>query len=332
MAKSPLKGADAFIVQRRPALRATAYLTICLMSLVNMAMLSSSWGNARFMRENGAFTGSFVVTSSVVTMVVSGMYAAATIMCMRAQARDTLEPKLCQRLASDGVERMVCCLMTTWWLSMALGVSNMAFVFRDEIRRCVNHRLPRRVLGVSPDVAATACIVFRGSLVLSWLIWAMWIGRTWRAFTRSDMHFDSSIFKEHSASAIDLGAVKPMGTHLVNPDTFSPRDPTAHTAKPESDLDSDCESQAAPRIPYRQPATNACRCAGCPMAKPELAPKYIVRPMADPPVSAPRPGAPQSRRVHARPPQGKPAPHSDTCCPPTVGTATLITEPLHVQR
>ncbi|KAJ2304173.1 hypothetical protein H4R23_005844 [Coemansia sp. Cherry 401B] len=326
MAKSPLKGADAFIVQRRPVLRALAYMVISLMSLVNMSMLSSSWSTARFMRNNGAFTGVFVVTSSVITMLVSGMYAAATVLLIRARIEDQRAPQFARRLAADNVERMVCCLMATWWLSMALNVSNMAFVFRDEIRMCIAHKIPPRVLGkgTSKEAAGLACTVFHGSLALCWMIWLMWVARTWRVFTRSNMHFDSSIFQENGeSSAIDLAAAANAKAQL-NPETFSPRDPNVYQAmQVKHNLDSETESQFT-----NSPGT-ACFCADCPMSvknaqtqrfpapvpRQQNTVKYRVRPLAE---TAPSPLS------QAYPP-------SDYCCEqqPVVGTATLVTEPIN---
>ncbi|KAJ2342046.1 hypothetical protein GGF43_006025, partial [Coemansia sp. RSA 2618] len=271
MAKSPLKGADAFITQRRPVLRAIAYATLSLMSLVNMAMHSSSWSNTRFMRNNGAFTGVFIVTSSILTMVISITYTIATTLIIRARIRDAAAPKFCQRLASDSIERMVCCLMATWWLSMALNISNIAFIFREEIRLCVQHKLPPRMLnkGTSLDDAARACTVFHGSLALCWMIWLVWVARTWRVFTRSNMHFDSSIFQEADVSAIDLAALKPVTARLVNPETFSPRDPNVYRAMQlKHNLDSDAESQYTEDSRPSDMARGArvCQCADCPLS------------------------------------------------------------------
>ncbi|KAJ2803397.1 hypothetical protein H4R20_002916 [Coemansia guatemalensis] len=338
MAKSPLKGADAFIIQRRPMLRIAAYAVISLMSLINMAMLSSSWSSTRFMREYGAFTGSFVVTSSVVTMVVSGILATATFLCVHAEKRDVSSPKFSQRLTSDSIERAACCLMTTWWLSMALSVSNMAFVFRDEISKCVHHRLTRRYLkGVSADTAAVGCEVFRGSLVLCWMIWAMWVVRLWRTFTRSDMHFDSSIFQEPDESVVDMNSVKPVTALLVNPETFSPRGPEAYqTARIRTDADNETNNSSQTRS--AAPQTEACHCADCPLSHVNIQQRtqgqgnvgqdfsatYRVRSNAE--STHPK----QLSQMHTGPTNAYPVPQPDACCqcPPVIGTATLVTEPI----
>ncbi|KAJ1786748.1 hypothetical protein LPJ67_003448, partial [Coemansia sp. RSA 1938] len=73
------------------------------MSLVNLAMLSSSWSNTKFMRTNGAFTGVLVVTSSIVTMVVSAVYAFSTMLIIR-DPQDTA--KLYKRLANTSIEHI----------------------------------------------------------------------------------------------------------------------------------------------------------------------------------------------------------------------------------
>ncbi|PIA17214.1 hypothetical protein COEREDRAFT_7575 [Coemansia reversa NRRL 1564] len=337
MAKSTLKGADALIIQRRPMLRVAAYAMIGLMSLVNMAMLSSSWSSTRFMRDYGAFTGTFVVTSSIVTIVVSGILATATFLCIRAEKQDVASPKFSERLTSDSIERAVCCLMTTWWLSMALSLSNMAFVFRDEINKCVHHKLTRHYLkGVSADTAALGCEVFRGSLVLCWMIWTMWVVRLWRTFTRSNMHFDSSIFQEPNESVLDISSIKPVTAILVNPETFSPRNPDAYqTAKNGTDTDNETVSSNQTRS--TAPQTEACHCADCPLSRVNVLHQtrgqgkmgqglatYRVR-------SKVEGGYPQmSSRIHTSPTSAHPVPQTDTCCqcPPVIGTATLVTEPI----
>ncbi|KAJ1723630.1 hypothetical protein LPJ61_005806 [Coemansia biformis] len=242
MAGSALRGVDALISQRRPVLRIATYAVLCLMAMLNMALLSSSWANTRFMRESGAFTGLFVVTTSAVTMVVSGVLATAVALCRRAQLRDTAAPRICERLTADRAERAACCLMATWWLAMALCVSNTAYVFRGEIGRCANRRFPAGSLprGVSADAAAAACIVFRGSLALSWMVWAVWAARVWRVFARSSMDFDSHAFPEHDSDAVGLETLKPVTAYLVNPETFSPRAPYAYQhAQGAQSLDSD---------------------------------------------------------------------------------------------
>ncbi|KAJ1852320.1 hypothetical protein GGF49_005052 [Coemansia sp. RSA 1853] len=298
MAKSLLKGADAFISRSRPVLRALAYAIISLMSLVNLAMLSSSWSNTKFMRNNGAFTGVLVVTSSIVTMVVSAVYAFSTTLIIRAH-QDTA--KLYKRLANTSIEHIVCCLMATWWLSVSFTMSNMAFVFRAEIKQCVERNIPARDLnpGVTTDSAATACTVFRGSLALCWMIWIMWVGRIWRVLTRSNMHFDSRIFQEADNVAIDLDAIKPVRAELVNPETFSPRYPNA--CKPgqvNHEFDSDTESQYTMN---RQPVRNT-----------RLS-QYTDRPLAVNPMQHSVPNQNVMYKV----------------CPPVVGTATLVTEPVN---
>ncbi|KAJ1895284.1 hypothetical protein LPJ66_004683 [Kickxella alabastrina] len=227
MARSPLKGAEAFIVQRRPVLRAIIYATISLMSLVNLAMLGSSWTNADFMRRNGSFVGAFNTASTIVTMVISAMFAVATIVQKRALARDEPIPKFCKRLMHDRTEKIISCLMAAWWLGMAFALSNMAYVYREDIRRCMQGRSPKQQMGVEVAktaiaAAATACAVFRGSLTLNWCTWLMWMVRMWRTFTRSNIHFDSTIFREPSDSALDMQSFKNIGMPVpINPATFS---------------------------------------------------------------------------------------------------------------
>ncbi|KAJ1811196.1 hypothetical protein LPJ77_000240 [Coemansia sp. RSA 2523] len=298
MAKSLLKGADAFITQSRPVLRALAYVIISLMSLVNLAMLSSSWSNTKFMRTNGAFTGVLVVTSSIVTMVVSAVYAFSTMLIIR-DPQDTA--KLYKRLANTSIEHVVCCLMATWWLSVSFTMSNTAFVFRNEIKQCVERNIKAGDLnpGVTTDGAATACTVFRGSLALCWMIWIMWVGRIWRVLTRSNMHFDSRIFQEAESSAIDLDAIKLVRAELVNPETFSPRYPNARKpGQVNHEYESDTESQYTMN---RQPTQDGTRL------------RYTDGPLD---VNHVQPSVPKQNVMYK-------------VCPHVVGTATLVTEPVN---
>ncbi|KAJ2675310.1 hypothetical protein IWW42_001094 [Coemansia sp. RSA 1085] len=307
MTKTVLKGADAFIVQRRPVLRAIAYAIISLMSLVNLAMLSSSWSNSLFMRNNGAFTGTFVVSSSVVTMIIGGMYAIATAVLIRARVKDAEPPKFCQRLAKDSMERLVCCLMATWWLSMALNISNVAFMFRDEIRRCIQNKARR-------DTAANACTAFHGSLALCWLTWLMWIGRTWRVFTRSNMHFDSSIF-QHAENSIDLQAIKPM-TALYDASLQSPDVYQAVQAK-HSNLDADGQLANSSKITE----ANACVCANCPLSRNAAGNSSNLPPQT---LVATHRVCHAGETAHDQRPYHSHAHFSQ--CTPAIGTATLVTE------
>ncbi|KAI9501472.1 hypothetical protein GGI25_002013 [Coemansia spiralis] len=216
MASTPLKGADLFIVRRRPALRLLAYISISLMSMINLGMIASSWSSTRFMRQNGALLGSLDTATTVLTLIVSVLFSMATF----AQLKPAHASKLCKRLTKDPVEKLLCCLMATWWLAMSMNMSNMAFIYRDEIKICIKKTVPRKVRGnVSKEAMASACRVFHGSLVLNWLIWLLWAVRAWRTFTRENFHFDSTIFREPSESTMDLYASKLV---VQTPGSFTP--------------------------------------------------------------------------------------------------------------
>ncbi|KAJ2724854.1 hypothetical protein GGI07_001707 [Coemansia sp. Benny D115] len=285
MAGSPLKGADAFIVQRRPVLRALTYLAVSLMSLINMAMLSSSWSSADFMRRNGSFMGAFNTATSLATMVLAGLFAIATVVEKRSQDSNQSAPKFSQRLTNNTVEKVVSCLMTAWWLAIALSLSNMAFIFRDDIRRCMHPRTPPPGRRTSPNQQArmvdsqakmaTACTVFYGSVVLNWLIWLLWVVRLWRIFTRSNIHFDSSIFREPpGSSSVNMHAMKgngiaPLPLQQINPATFSPRhpmDPTANISMQSVQYE-DAVAQRLANPMYQTAEQSPCSCPDCFKAK-----------------------------------------------------------------
>ncbi|KAJ2713218.1 hypothetical protein H4R19_002364 [Coemansia spiralis] len=321
MAGSALQKASAALHRRRPALQATVYVAIGLMAMLDMAMLSSSWSSTRFMRASGAFTGLFVVTSAAVTMIASGAFAAAVAVCRRAALHDKAAPWICERATADRVERALCGVMAAWWMAMAMCVSNTAFVFRTEIGRCVSRQFPGRTLppGVSPDAAAVACSVFRGSLILSWMICAMWLLRAWRVLARGALDFDSQTFPELQSPEAGIDALKPVTAYLVNPDTFSPSAPLAHQppAGAPSSRASDCDSPGIPGARFRPTTGHAYRCTNQAVqqgyASSGLNPaaaRYTVQPGG----VAAAPGA----LGH------------DGCCqkPRVVGTATLAIEPL----
>ncbi|KAJ2767255.1 hypothetical protein IWQ57_004024, partial [Coemansia nantahalensis] len=279
-------------------------------------MLSSSWSNTRFMRESGAFTGLFVVTSAAATMAISSVFAAAVETRRRALLHDKATPQICERLTADSVERVLCCLMAGWWLAMALCVSNTAFVFRTEISRCAHRALPSHSLlpGVSPDSAAVACRVFRGSLALSWMICAMWLVRAWRVLARRSLDFDSQSFPERDNPEEGIGALKPVTAYLVNPETFSPGAPLALHQPPDamSSVASDCNSPGIAGARFRPTIGRAYRCSAYGVVQQGhtgggLNPAAV-------PERNPRPDAPE---------------HSACCLRPhVVGTATLATEPV----
>ncbi|KAJ2524799.1 hypothetical protein GGI11_000557 [Coemansia sp. RSA 2049] len=213
MGSTPLKGVDAFLVQRRPAIRLATYVAICLATIINMGMISSSWYNTRFMRQNGAFVGVTNVTSSVLTMVVSAIFATATLQQIQVHSGKRKLTRFCERVTRDPVERIASCLMAAWWLSMSINVSNMAYIYRDEIKLCIAKTMPRqRLNGISRNAAASACRVFHGSLALNWILCLFWVIRSWRTYTRESFHFDSSIFKEPSPNStmMDLYSAKMM--------------------------------------------------------------------------------------------------------------------------
>ncbi|KAJ1795542.1 hypothetical protein LPJ75_007421, partial [Coemansia sp. RSA 2598] len=155
------------------------------MCIINLSMLSSSWSNAEFMRRNGSFTGAFNVASSLATMIASGLFAIATVMQIRENASSGPLSRFSLRMTSDQTEKIIACFMVAWWFALSFSISNMLFVFRDDIRRCINYRAPRqRHNGVvdtrALQVAAAACAVFKGSVVLNWMIWLTWTVRAWR--------------------------------------------------------------------------------------------------------------------------------------------------------
>ncbi|KAJ2214478.1 hypothetical protein IW140_003145 [Coemansia sp. RSA 1813] len=277
MGRTPLKGVDAFLARRRPAIRLATYVAICLASIINLGMISSSWGNARFMRQNGAFVGATNVSSSVVTMVVSGLYATATLQQIQARGGQKELSMFCERLTSDMAERIISCLLATWWLSMSVNVSNMAYIYRNEIKICIKMTIPKRRLnGVSKEAAAAACRVFHGSLLLNWILCLFWAIRSWRTFTRESVHFDSTIFKEPSESTMDLYASKLVNTvpdvnnnSIIGPDGSSPG--SQHIFNQGYIPDGSQHPRQAPAIPQelpnRQPtqlgSCKMCSCSDC---------------------------------------------------------------------
>ncbi|KAJ2746093.1 hypothetical protein GGI20_001645 [Coemansia sp. BCRC 34301] len=327
MPSSPLKGADAFLARRRLVLRAACYTAIFLMAVINLGMISSSWSNTKFMRDDGGFTGAFNVASSLATMVASGLLAAAAVLDRLAQTDGRPPPPLSARLGRPGVDKMICSGMAAWWLAQALLISNVSYIFREEIRRCTAHRLRRSHLpaGVSSATSATACTVLRGSLALSWMLFGAWSVRAWRAFTRTTTHFDSTIFREPSESMLDLHAMK------INnmPITFSPRYPgELPISRPpqqalrtrELRVDESIASQqhfGGPPVP-RLIAPGVCQCAGCPMS-------YNRSQMPTHKVVADKDT--EEQKLDYRHPVA-PAASAVCCQQPTVGTATLLTEPV----
>ncbi|KAJ2245461.1 hypothetical protein GGI13_005820 [Coemansia sp. RSA 455] len=326
MPGSPLKGADAFLVRRRLVLRAAAYAVIFLMAVVNLGMICSTWSNTEFMREDGGFAGGFNTASSLATMITSGLLCAAAILDRRAQVDGQPPPPLSAKLGRPSVDRLISSGMAAWWLGQALLISDVSYIFREEIRRCTAHRLPRSHLpaGVSAGASAVACTVLRGSLALNWMLFVAWTVRAWRSFTRATTHFDSSIFRETSESMLDLHAIK-ANNNL--PITFSPHYPGEHPRPKQilrtRELRTDESIAAQQRLattqaprPVKPPGM--CQCADCPMSYTRIQmPTHEVvtdeSPLAQPPQRHPEP----------------PLPVSDMCCHQiTVGTATLLTEPV----
>ncbi|KAJ2059394.1 hypothetical protein GGI17_004410 [Coemansia sp. S146] len=325
MPGSPLKGADAFLVRRRLVLRAATYAVIFLMAVVNLGMISSSWSNTEFMREDGGFAGAFNTASSLATMITSGLLCAAAILDRRARTDGQPPPPLSARLGRPSVDRLISSGMAAWWLGQALLISDISYIFREEIRRCTAHRLPRSHLpaGVSSGTSAVACTVLRGCLALNWMLFVVWTVRAWRSFTRATTHFDSSIFRETSESMLDLHAIK-ANDNL--PITFSPHYP-GENPRPKQilrtrELRAD-ESMAAQQrlamaqVPRPAAPPGMCQCVECPMSYTRLQmPTHEV--VAEGALAQP----PQR---HTEPPP----PVSDMCCHQlTVGTATLLTEPV----
>ncbi|KAJ2415683.1 hypothetical protein GGI10_001528 [Coemansia sp. RSA 2530] len=325
MSGSPLKGADAFLVRRRLVLRAATYAVIFLMAVVNLGMICSSWSSTRFMRENGVLAGALNTASSLATMITSGLLCIAAVIDRRAQKDGQPSPPLSARLGHPSVDRLISSVMAAWWLAQALMISDVSYIFREEIRRCIAHRLPRSHLprGVSASAAAVACTVLRGSLALNWMLFVAWTIRTWRSFTRATTHFDSSIFREPSESMLDLHAIK-ASDNL--PTTFSPHYP-GKIPRPKQILRTRellvDESRAAQQPSAIAPASRPmappgmCQCADCPMS-------YVRIQMPTHEVVADEIPMAQPSDRHPDPP-----PVSTMCCQQlTVGTATLMTEPV----
>ncbi|KAJ2777340.1 hypothetical protein H4R18_005203 [Coemansia javaensis] len=266
MAGSVFKGADGFIAEQRPVLRVVAYAAISVMALIDAGMVGGSWSRTRFMQASGAFLGTVGVASASATMVAGGVLAAAGVASRRAQTQGTTAGPIWRRLASDRTERTVCCAMAAWWLAVALCASNAAFVFRAEISRCVQRKAPARmrVPGVSADAAAAACAAFRGSLALAWMICAAWAARAWRALARDASPFDSRLLSETQSPPMDLGALKPVSAYLVNPETFSPREPRDPRAARLQPPDSDYDLPSVPAARFVLGPAHPCRCPGCP--------------------------------------------------------------------
>ncbi|KAJ1646958.1 hypothetical protein LPJ64_001632 [Coemansia asiatica] len=356
MVGSPLKGADAFIVKRRPVLRALTYAALFIMCIINLSMLSSSWSNAEFMRRNGSFTGAFNIASSLATMVASGLLAIATAMLIRENTNGWPLSRFSLRMTSDQTEKIIACFMVAWWFALSFSISNMLFVFRDDIRRCINYRSHRPKHGSVVDlkalqVAATACTVFKGSVVLNWMIWLTWAVRAWRTFTRSNIHFDSNIFREPSNSELDMYSIKPVGPPmLINPATFSPRHPGApgganqqqmqQQVLNDSHYDDSASEQTNESQQYRINANEPVNCPNCrhsiynrrehhqqELPQPRQAPVYHQAVM----FTQNRPANNNVMAHHMQKNVAQQQNHAGNCCQtPVVGTATLATEPVVV--
>ncbi|KAJ2498987.1 hypothetical protein GGF44_002505 [Coemansia sp. RSA 1694] len=329
MPRSPLKGADAFLARRRLVLRAACYVAIFLLAVTNLGMISNSWSNAKFMRENGGFTGAFNIASSLATMILSGLLAAAAVLDRLAQTNGRPPPPLSARLGQRSVDQLISSGMAAWWLGQALLISNVVYIFRGEIRRCTAYKLPRSHLlaGVSPAASATACTVLRGCLALNWMLFAAWTVRAWRAFTRAATHFDSTIFREPSESMLDLHAIK---VNDAMPISFSPRYPgELPISRPPQQMlrtqelrinESVAAQQHLGGAPIPRPiAPGPCQCTGCPMS-------HIRTQMPTHEVVTDE-GA-EVQAYHCRH-QPEAPPDNVACCQqPTVGTAMLMTEPV----
>ncbi|KAJ2900694.1 hypothetical protein IWW38_000368 [Coemansia aciculifera] len=330
MASSPVKGVDAFLARRRLVLRAVCYTAIFMMAVVNLGMISSTWSNTRFMRDNGALTGAFSIASSLATLIISGLLATAAVLDRQAQMDGRPPPPLSERLGQCGVDQLISTGMAAWWLAQALLISNTVYIFREEIGRCTARKLPRSHLlpGVSAAASATACTVLRGSLALTWMLFVAWSFRAWRAFTRATAHFDSTIFREPSESMLDLRALKVNGNVPI---TFSPHYPGEHRisrAPPQQvlrtrELHNDKHIAAQQHLsgaPVPRPiGPGMCQCAGCPMSF-----NRIQMPTHEVVANEATPDAATHYRHQPEPPAA-----SEVCCQhPTVGTAMLLTEPV----
>ncbi|KAJ1955948.1 hypothetical protein EC988_001599 [Linderina pennispora] len=188
MGKTPAKGVDALIQAQRPVLRAVIYATIALMSILQLALTGVSWTSIEFMRRSGDFIGALSVISGIFTFCISSIYAVATILTERAENDHEQVPLFCERFNRPSVERLINCMMASWWFAMSTSNSNMLFVFRDDISKCVR--------GEDKNSSPDACKIMRGAVTLNWLILLLWIIRAWRGFTRGNIHFDSRIFAE----------------------------------------------------------------------------------------------------------------------------------------
>ncbi|KAJ2824811.1 hypothetical protein FBU31_003888, partial [Coemansia sp. 'formosensis'] len=244
------------------------------MAVVNLGMISSSWSNTEFMRQDGSFAGAFNTASSLATMITSGLLCAAAVLDRRAQTDGQPPPPLSAKLGHPSVDRLISAGMAAWWLGQALIISDVSYIFREEIRRCIAHRLPRSHLphGVSASASAVACTVLRGSLALNWMLFVAWTARAWRSFTRATTHFDSSIFREPSESMLDLHTIKASNNVPI---TFSPHYP-GELPRPrqilrtrELHVDEPIAIQqplTIPQVPHTIAPPGMCQCADCPMS------------------------------------------------------------------
>lgn len=324
MARSPLKGVEAILNKHQPLIRALIYGLIFLSALVNLALLAHAWTSTQFMRQSGTFTGAVGISSCLATMVVSGLFIISSLMERKAQVRKWPVPKLCQKLQGKGdgkrsLELSIGFAMTAWWMAVGMIVSNTAYIFRTEIKQGTVRKLPKSRIphGISIGEVAMACAEYKGSLVLCWLIFVLWIGRTWRAFTRNKTHFNSNIFRESSALE-DLNAIKLDVGHSLNPATFSPHHPAFTNNSTTQTDDANSSIQSVGNIPV-------CACLGCPMAYN----RHHSQPLTDVASHASAAEENNNNGDIQQQMSMKLKPTSVACRQkPTVGTAELVTEPL----
>ncbi|KAJ1856478.1 hypothetical protein LPJ73_002168 [Coemansia sp. RSA 2703] len=335
-------------------------------------MLSSSWSNASFMRRNGSLTAAANIASSIATMVASALFSAATLIHQRDLSANRHPSRFSLRMTGDHLEKLTSCLLAAWWLAQAFNLTNMLFVFRDDIWRCTHYRLPRGRLVDETELAAlktaaAACAAFRGCVVLNWLVWFAWVVRAWRTFTRSNIHFDSNIFREpseysHATDAYSIKQLAALPPMPINPVTFSPRYPDDPRLirnqgrlqqPPLSDASSDASSDVPQQAVRQQLQTVEAVSYGCAHCRPAVygtTEQPVVQnqqPRATPVYhqavmytqSHHRPYVPPQTNVSnvvsnivSTGPVAHPA-ADNSCChtpaAPVVGTATLATEPIN---
>ncbi|KAJ1675343.1 hypothetical protein EV182_001459, partial [Spiromyces aspiralis] len=183
-------------------MRTPLYFVIALTAFTNFILMAVALSNLDFMRPNGSPGAGYTIALAIITCVYT---AVQVIIPITKRFRDVHKALAWPRY--NRAETLVASAMSVMWISSAVAVSTLGLTYRDHLRNC--------------SAQTSSCRTFIGSLVLSWILFALWALIAFAQVYSSFLNREGGLAHRRLAATTDKHSSRPSGDS-ANALAFSP--------------------------------------------------------------------------------------------------------------